>query len=78
MNRDIAQGMWKQVKGKVREQWGQLTDDEIDQMQGRYERLVGKIQEKYGRSRDAAEKEVDKFLEHYGAGSDRVSEERTN
>lgn len=63
MNRDIAQGQWKQLKGKVQEQWGRLTNDEIDQTEGRYDRLVGKVQERYGRARDEASREVDDFLQ---------------
>jgi uncharacterized protein YjbJ (UPF0337 family) len=46
-----------QFKGKIREQWGKLTDHEIDQMQGNAEMVIGKIQERYGRSREEAERE---------------------
>lgn len=59
MNRDTLKGQWTQLKGKVREQWGKLTDDEIDQMRGNAEMLIGKIQERYGRSREEAEREFD-------------------
>jgi uncharacterized protein YjbJ (UPF0337 family) len=62
MNRDILKGQWTQLKGKIREQWGKLTDDEIDQMQGNAEMLVGKIQERYGYQREQAEQEVDRWL----------------
>jgi uncharacterized protein YjbJ (UPF0337 family) len=41
MNNDLAAGAWKQIKGKVKEQWGKLTDDEIDQLEGRSEQLAG-------------------------------------
>ena len=68
MNRDIAQGQWKQIKGKVREQWGRLTNDDVDLLEGRYDRLVGKIQEKYGRGQEDAEREVSEFLESIGKG----------
>ena len=44
MNWDIVEGNWKQFKGKVKEQWGKLTDDDIDRMAGQREQLVGKIQ----------------------------------
>jgi len=57
MNRDIAEGKWKQVKGSVKEWWGKITDDEVDQIGGNYDKLVGKLQEKYGYSREEAEKE---------------------
>ena len=66
MNRDTLKGQWMQLKGKVRQQWGQLTDDEIDQMQGNAEMLIGRIQERYGRSRDEAEREVDRWLDEQG------------
>jgi uncharacterized protein YjbJ (UPF0337 family) len=66
MNRDTLKGQWMQLKRKVRQQWGQLTDDEIDQMQGNAEMLIGRIQERYGRSRDEAEREVDHWLDEQG------------
>ena len=58
MNEDTLKGQWTQLKGSVREQWGKLTDDDLDQIAGRSEQLVGKIQERYGIARDAAEREV--------------------
>jgi uncharacterized protein YjbJ (UPF0337 family) len=44
MNDDILQGKWAQLKGKVKEQWGKLTDDDIDQLDGRKDQLVGRVQ----------------------------------
>lgn len=61
MNKDTAEGNWKQLKGKVRENWGKLTDDEVDEIGGRKDNFIGKIQEKYGLKRDEAEKEWDKL-----------------
>jgi len=61
MNSDQLKGNWKQVKGKVQEKWGKLTDDELDQIEGDREQLVGKIQEKYGIAREDAEKKVDEL-----------------
>lgn len=58
MNRDVIQGNWKQVKGKVREQWGKLTNDQLDQIAGKRDQLVGRIQECYGLERDEAERQV--------------------
>jgi uncharacterized protein YjbJ (UPF0337 family) len=66
MNRDTLKGQWMQLKGKVRQQWGQLTDDEIDQVQGNAEMLIGRIQERYGRSREDAERELDRWLDEQG------------
>lgn len=66
MNRDVLEGQWKQLKGKVKQQWGRLTDDELDQINGHYDELVGKVQERYGYSRDEAANEVDMFLNNSG------------
>ena len=62
MNRDVLEGQWKQLKGKVKQQWGRLTDDELDTINGRYDELAGLIQERYGYSRDEAVNELDMFL----------------
>ncbi|MBS0436919.1 MAG: CsbD family protein, partial [Proteobacteria bacterium] len=51
-------GNWKQFKGKVKEQWGKLTDDDLDVIAGKRDQLVGKIQERHGIARDDAEKQV--------------------
>lgn len=58
MNWDRIQGNWKQLKGRVREQWGELTDDDLDRIAGRREQLIGRIQESYGLTKDEAEKRV--------------------
>ncbi len=63
MNRDVLQGQWTQLKGKVREQWGKLTDDDFEQIQGNAEKLIGKLQERYGRNREQAEQDLDRWLE---------------
>ena len=59
MNWDQIAGQWKQFKGKAKEKWGKLTDDEIDIVEGKRDQLVGKIQQRYGIAKDEAEKEVD-------------------
>jgi len=61
MNRDKIEGNWKQLKGKAKQQWGELTDSEIDQIDGNREELVGLIQERYGYTREEAEKNVDEW-----------------
>ena len=58
MNKDEVGGNWKQVKGKVKEQWGKLTDDDMTVIEGKRDQLVGKVQERYGYAKDQAEKEV--------------------
>ena len=63
MNSDILSGMWKQLRGEIRQTWGELTDDEIDQIAGQRDKLVGKLQEKYGFSKMEAESKINEFLE---------------
>jgi len=63
MNKDIVEGNWHQIKGKLKQQWGKLTDDEITQMQGSYEKLEGTLQKKYGYQKDQAQKEIQAFLD---------------
>jgi uncharacterized protein YjbJ (UPF0337 family) len=61
VNQDILQGKWKQVKGQAKQQWGKLTDNQLDRIEGRTEELVGLLQEAYGYSRERAHEEVDEF-----------------
>jgi uncharacterized protein YjbJ (UPF0337 family) len=58
MNWDRIQGNWKQVTGKAKEQWGQLTDDDFTVVAGRRDQLAGKIEERYGVAKEEAEKQV--------------------
>lgn len=58
MNWEQIQGQWKQVAGKAREQWGKLTDDDLDVVAGRREQLAGKIQERYGVAKEEAERQL--------------------
>ena len=58
MNSDTIEGNWKQFKGKVKEQWGKLTDDDLDVIAGRRDQLLGRIQERHGVSRDEAHEQV--------------------
>ena len=61
MNDDVLGGMWKQLKGKVKQQWGELTDDVFDVAEGDGKYLAGKLQEQYGWQRERAEQEVEAF-----------------
>lgn len=63
MNWDTIQGQWNQWTGKIRQKWGELTDDDIAQMKGQRDQIVGKIQEKYGRTKEEVQKEVDEFFD---------------
>ena len=58
MNKDEIGGNWKQFKGKAKEKWGKLTDDDMTIIEGKRDQLVGRIQERYGYAKDQAEKEV--------------------
>jgi uncharacterized protein YjbJ (UPF0337 family) len=59
MNWDRIEGNWKQFRGRAQQQWGKLTNDDLDVVAGRRQELVGKIQERYGLAKDAAEQQVD-------------------
>jgi uncharacterized protein YjbJ (UPF0337 family) len=61
MYRNRIEGNWKQLKGKMREKWGELTDDQLDVMNGRREQLAGKLQEVYSISRDEADQLINDF-----------------
>jgi len=59
MDWNRVEGSWKQIKGKVKEKWGQLTDDDLDNINGKREQLEGKIQSRYGWEKDRVRKDVD-------------------
>jgi uncharacterized protein YjbJ (UPF0337 family) len=61
MNWDRIEGDWKQIKGNVKEKWGQLTDDDLDIVAGKRDQLAGKIQSRYGIAKDEAEKQIDEW-----------------
>lgn len=69
MNWDTIKGDWKQVKGKVKEQWGKLTDDELERIEGRRDQLAGAIQKRYGVAKDEAERQVKEFEKAYDQSS---------
>jgi uncharacterized protein YjbJ (UPF0337 family) len=62
MNWDQLKGQWQQVTRKLRSKWGKLTDDDWTMIAGKKDQLVGKLQERYGHKKDAAEKEVDDYI----------------
>ena len=69
---DVLLGKWKQIKGSVKEAWGKLTDDEIEQIDGKREQLIGKLQERYGYERSKAEAEVDRFVKDLDVKRERM------
>lgn len=62
MNEDILKGQWSQLKGRVRQEWGRFTNDDVARIDGDREVLLGKLQELYGRTREEAEEELEQFL----------------
>jgi uncharacterized protein YjbJ (UPF0337 family) len=63
MTWDEIKGNWREYKGRVREKWGELTDDDIDRIAGKRDQLLGILQNRYGKTREAAEKEIKEFEE---------------
>lgn len=61
MDSDRTAGMWKQIKGKVKQQWGKLTDDDLKQLEGHGEQLAGRLQERYGLAKEEAERQAREF-----------------
>jgi len=62
MDWNRVEGNWKQLRGRAKQQWGKLTDDDLAMVAGRREELAGKVQERYGIARDAARKQVDDWV----------------
>lgn len=68
MNTDTLAGNWKQIKGKVKEKWGKLTDDDLKVIEGKKDQLVGRLQERYGFAKERAQKEADEFCRECQCG----------
>jgi uncharacterized protein YjbJ (UPF0337 family) len=62
MNWDQVQGNWLQAKGKIKQQWAKLTDDDIGRINGKQEELLGLLQQRYGYAKEQAQKEVDNWV----------------
>jgi uncharacterized protein YjbJ (UPF0337 family) len=61
MNKDVMEGNWKQLKGKIKEKWGNLTDDDLSIIEGRRDQLAGRLQERYGLAIEEAERQAREF-----------------
>ncbi len=61
MNRDIFEGTWEEIKGKVKQNWGKLTDNDLKEIEGNQQEIFGKLQKHYGYSKDEAERAVKDF-----------------
>lgn len=62
MNWDQVEGKWKQLRGGVKEKWGKLTDDDLDQIAGKRDQFVGRLQERYGTAKEEAQRQADQWL----------------
>lgn len=67
MNRDEFQGKFREIRGIIKEKWGKLTDDEINQVNGNFDQLLGKLQQRYGYNRERAEEELRNWNPAVGA-----------
>jgi len=65
VNEDTFEGIWKQAKGQIKQWWGDLTDDDLLQVEGNRDKLVGKLQERYGYTRQRADDEVNRRFNEY-------------
>jgi uncharacterized protein YjbJ (UPF0337 family)/sporulation protein YlmC with PRC-barrel domain len=65
MHKDVFAGNWKQIRGRVKAWWGNLTDDELERVEGQRDRLVGLVQKKYGYTKAQVETELDRHLSEY-------------
>jgi len=65
MNKDQVKGGWKEVKGKIKEKWGKLTDDDLLEIEGDQEQLAGRLQKRYGVAREQAENDARQFLNQH-------------
>ena len=67
MNWDDIEGKWVHARGKIRERWGKVTNDDLDVIAGKRDQLLGVLQQRYGMAREELEKQVDEFTSRYPA-----------
>lgn len=78
MNSDELQGKWKQLRGSVRQQFGRLTDSDVEMIAGQRDRLIGKLQERYGYLREEAQKKADEWMASATISSSATSSSSTS
>ena len=76
MNWDTIEGQWKQFKGRAKQAWSKLTDDDLANLSGKRDQLSGKIQERYGMKKEEAERQIDDWIK--GLGGDQRSGDQRN
>jgi uncharacterized protein YjbJ (UPF0337 family) len=75
MNSDQMAGTWREIRGKVKAQWGKLTDDDLKQLQGNVQQLAGKLQQRYGLARAEAERQVEEFRRQNNLSDDQATDD---
>ena len=75
MNQDQMSGKWKELKGEIRNQWGKLTDDEIESTKGNLGAISGLIQQRYGDAKESSSEKLQSLFARFGAKSDQVGED---
>jgi uncharacterized protein YjbJ (UPF0337 family) len=78
MNWDRIEGNWKQLKGKAREKWGKLTDNDWEQVAGKKDQLIGRIQERYGITKEEARRQADEWARAQSMETHEKSEQAAN
>ncbi len=66
MNSHQMSGTWQQMKGKVKEKWGKLTDDDLKVIEGKRDQLAGLLEKRYGYAKERAEEETRRFYNDCG------------
>jgi uncharacterized protein YjbJ (UPF0337 family) len=72
MNTDQMTGKWKQMKGAAKQQWGKLTDDDLEVIAGKRDSLIGKLQERYGMAKEEAQRKADDWLKSYNPADEQA------
>ncbi len=73
MAHDVFKGQWKELRGKIKEWWGDLTDDDVQRIDGNQDKLVGTLQQRYGYAKDRALNEVSRRIDEFTKKSDKGS-----
>jgi uncharacterized protein YjbJ (UPF0337 family) len=74
MNRDEMSGRWTETKGKIKEKWGKLTDDDLDVLEGKWDQLSGLVQQRYGIAKEQAERDVNELRRQHEAATRPVND----
>tara|TARA_B100000949_G_C14154599_1_gene396337 strand:+ start:562 stop:756 length:195 start_codon:yes stop_codon:yes gene_type:complete len=64
MNKDILEGKWTEIKGKIKQRWGALTDDDLKEIEGNHQEIYGKLKKRYGYTKEQIEEELEDIIKH--------------